>query len=209
MRRIGKGLLRGLALAMVIAPLATVYAASSVSGIGHAATADGSVEITLQTSGDTPQVNVFATESPPRIVLDLADTDSSASSAPVNVGMGTVQRYEAISAGGRTRLVVDLSSASAYDYSAAAGKVVLTVAAGANADASAARTSVIRAHSTSRSAAARVRVAAIRAAPTSRISRSRNASSISAHVTASASPVGRGSSSARNVPPYRPRRDTR
>jgi len=141
MRLTRNGLLRGLALVLVMMPLAMAHGATSVSGIGHSATADGSVEITLQTTGDTPDVSVFATETPPRIVLDLADTEAQTGTAPVNVGMGSVTKYSAISAGGRTRLVVDLSSPSAYDYSAAAGQVVLSIAAGANSDAPASRVS--------------------------------------------------------------------
>jgi len=131
MRYLGKGFLKGLVLMLAIAPLATVLAATSVSDINHAMAADGSVKITLQTNGDVPQVSVFATENPARIVLDLDDTDNQAGSEPVHVGQGKVQQYSAISASGRTRLVVDLSSSVAYDYSADNGKVVLTLAAGA------------------------------------------------------------------------------
>jgi type IV pilus assembly protein PilQ len=137
MLQIGKGLLKGLVLTLAVAPLATVFADTSVSDISHATGADGSVKITLQTNGDVPQVSVFATESPARIVLDLADTDNMAGSDPVNVAQGAVQKYSAVSAAGRTRLVVDLTNAVAYDYSAESGEVVLTVAAGAAAAASA------------------------------------------------------------------------
>ena len=137
MLQIGKGFLKGLVLTLAVAPLATVFADTSVSDISHATGADGSVTITLQTNGDVPQVSVFATESPARIVLDLADTDNMAGSDPVNVAQGAVQKYSAVSAAGRTRLVVDLTNAVAYDYSAESGEVVLTVAAGAAAAASA------------------------------------------------------------------------
>ena len=127
MRNFGKGLLKGLALVLAITPVAVVFAATSVTGIEHAGTEDGGVSISLETSGDVPQVSVFATESPARIVLDLADTAYSAGeSGPIFVGQGSVQQYSAISAGGRTRLVVDLSNAVTYDYSADAGQVVLT-----------------------------------------------------------------------------------
>src|SRR5210317_501176 len=128
MRNFGKGLLKGLALVLAVAPMAAAFAATSVTGIQHASMEDGGVRISLQTSGDVPQVSVFATESPARIVLDLADTENQAGSGPVFVGQGSVQQYSATGAGGRTRLVVDMSSATAYDYSADAGQVVLTIA---------------------------------------------------------------------------------
>jgi len=130
MRNFGNGLLKGLVLMLAIAPVAAVFAATSVTGIHHASTADGGVRISLQTSGDVPQVSVFATESPARIVLDLAATENQAGSEPVHVGQGPVQQYSAVGAGGRTRLVVDMSQAAAYDYSADAGQVVLTIAGG-------------------------------------------------------------------------------
>ena len=133
MRNLGNGLLKGLVLAIVVAPLATAFADTSVTDIDHAAGADGSVKITLQTTGDEPQVSVFATENPPRIVLDLADTQNNADSGDVMVGQGAVQKYSAMTASGRTRLVVDLSQSVAYDYSADSGQVVLALAAGAGA----------------------------------------------------------------------------
>ena len=91
------------------------------------------MKITLQTSGDTPQVSVFATDNPPRIVLDLSDTENNAGSDTVRVGSGAVQQYSAVGAGGRTRLVVDLTESVAYDYSADGGQVVLMVGGGSQA----------------------------------------------------------------------------
>jgi type IV pilus assembly protein PilQ len=122
------GFLSGLVTVLAIIPATAAFAASSVTGISHATTADGGVEIALQTSGDVPKVSVFATESPARIVLDLTDTESQLGADPVYVGEGNVQQYSAVAAGGRTRIVVDLSRASAYEYDAQSGTVVLTVA---------------------------------------------------------------------------------
>jgi len=128
MRNSGKGFLTGLGLLLTILPMMAAFAATNVTGIDHSSTADGGVRITLQTSGDVPQVSVFATQSPARIVLDLADTQSEAGTDAVTVGLGPVQQYSAIAAGGRTRLIVDLSQLAAYDYNADSGQVVLTIA---------------------------------------------------------------------------------
>ena len=133
MRTLGKGFQTGLGLLFMILPMMVANAATSVTGIKHSSTADGGVRIELQTSGDVPQVSVFATESPARIVLDLAETDYGDGTDSVSVGVGKVQQYSAIAAGGRTRLIVDLSQAATYDYSAEAGQVVLTVAASGSA----------------------------------------------------------------------------
>ena len=128
MRYLGKGFLTGLGLLLMTMPVVAVLAATNVTGIDHSSTADGGVRITLQTHGEVPQVSVFATENPARIVLDLAETDNQAGTDAVSVGQGSVQQYSAIGAGGRTRLIVDLSQSANYDYSAEAGQVVLTIA---------------------------------------------------------------------------------
>jgi type IV pilus assembly protein PilQ len=128
MRNKGKGFLAGLGLLLVTLPMMAVHAATNVMDIEHSMTADGGVKITLQTAGDVPQVSVFATESPPRIVLDLTDTVNDAGTATVSVGSGAVQSYSAVESGGRTRLMVDLSKTAAYDYSAENGRVVLSIA---------------------------------------------------------------------------------
>lgn len=128
MRTLRKGFLAGLGLLLVNLPAMVVLADTNVMDIEHSSTADGGVRITLQTSGDVPQVSVFATESPPRIVLDLADTTNQAGSDSVSVGVGPVQTYSAVGAGGRTRLMVDLSRSASYDYTAGSGQVVLSIA---------------------------------------------------------------------------------
>ncbi len=136
MRNVRKGFLRGLALVLGFAPMAMAFAATEVTDIIHSAGENGGVKITLATSGDTPQVSVFATESPARIVLDLADSSFSGSSDSVSVGLGSVQQYSAVGAGGRTRLVVDLSQSANYDYTAANGQVVLEISGASSAMAS-------------------------------------------------------------------------
>jgi len=136
MRNWRKGFLSGLIVTLTIMPVTLAFAASSVTEISHATTADGGVEISLQTTGDVPQVSVFATENPPKIVMDLSETDNQFSSDTVYVGMGSVQQYSALGAAGRTRLVVDMSGPAAYDYNAESGEVVLTIAGSGKAVAS-------------------------------------------------------------------------
>jgi type IV pilus assembly protein PilQ len=136
MRNVRNGFLRSIALILAVTPMSMAWADTEVTGISHSSGADGAVKITLSTSGDTPQVSVFATESPARIVLDLADSSFSGNSDAVSVGMGTVQQYSAVAAGGRTRLVVDMSQSANYDYVADGGQVVLEIGGGSSSAAS-------------------------------------------------------------------------
>jgi type IV pilus assembly protein PilQ len=118
-----------LCLLLVLTPLVS-WAETEVTSASHSASGNGGVTITLNTSGDTPNVSVFSTESPPRIVLDMAETDSSVDSSPVVVGQGAVESYTTLAAGGRTRIMVDLSQSVSYDYDTEGGQVVLTIAGG-------------------------------------------------------------------------------
>jgi type IV pilus assembly protein PilQ len=120
----------GLALALLVFPALSAWASSDVTAASYSSNAAGDVVITLSTAGDEPKVSVFATESPARIVLDLADTNSQVDANPVSVGMGPVQKFTTLAAGGRTRVMVDLSRMVAYDYQSGNGQVVLTLSGG-------------------------------------------------------------------------------
>ncbi len=106
------------------------WAQTQVTGADHAQASDGSVTITLSTTGDEPVVSVFATDNPSRIVLDMANTNSSVGSDPVTVNAGSVTSYSTLSASGRTRVLVDLTREAEFDYNVRGGMVQLTVANG-------------------------------------------------------------------------------
>ncbi len=117
-----------LGLALLALPALSAWASSDVTAASYSSNASGDVVITLATGGDDPNVSVFATESPARIILDLADTESQVDESPVSVGIGAVQKFTTLAAGGRTRVMVDLSRLATYDYQSGNGQVVLTIA---------------------------------------------------------------------------------
>jgi len=120
----------GLGLALLVLPALSAWASSDVTAADYRSNAAGDVIITLTTDGDEPKVSVFATESPARIILDLADTSSMVDASPVSVGIGPVQKFTTMAAGGRTRIMVDLSRPVAYDYQSGNGQVVLSITGG-------------------------------------------------------------------------------
>ncbi len=124
-RKTGVHLVLGLAL--LVLPALSAWASSDVTAASYSSNASGDVVITLSTGGDDPNVSVFATESPARIILDLADTNSQVDASPVSVGIGAVQKFTTLAAGGRTRVMVDLSRLVTYDYQSGNGQVVLTI----------------------------------------------------------------------------------
>lgn len=131
------GVRLGLGLALLVLPALSAWAASEVTSASYSSNAAGDVIITLATAGDEPQVSVFATENPARIILDLADTNSQVDASPVSVGIGSVQKFTTLGAGGRTRVMVDLSNMVSYDYQSGNGSVVLSITGGGTATVSA------------------------------------------------------------------------
>ncbi len=122
------GVRLALGLVLLVAPALSAWASSDVTAADYSSNSNGDVIITLSTGGDDPKVSVFATESPARIILDLADTSSQVDASPVSVGIGSVKKFTTLAAGGRTRVMVDLSKPVTYDYQSGNGQVVLTIA---------------------------------------------------------------------------------
>ncbi len=106
--------------------------AAELLSVHHAVGNDNSVSIILTTDSMAADPAVFSTDDPARIVLDLQDTQSGISSNPVNVSAGRVGQYSTTSAGGRTRLVVDLSAPSSYEVYTSGSDVVLKIASGSS-----------------------------------------------------------------------------
>lgn len=101
----------------------------------------GEVRFVLSLDGDAGNPSVFTTENPPRIVLELPDTTSSVDASRVPVDIGPAQSYTALSAGGRTRLVVDMARSAPYEVQVGSNRVSLVVETGSAAAPSARATS--------------------------------------------------------------------
>ncbi len=90
----------------------------------------GEVRFLLNLDGEPGEPSVFTTEEPSRIVLELPDTESRLDTSKVPVGAGPARSYTALSAGGRTRLVVDMARNAPYDVEVSGNQVVLVVQTG-------------------------------------------------------------------------------
>ena len=77
-------------------------------------TSGGEVELVLQFSGGVAELRGYRLNTPPRLALDLADTQSSLPQRRINVDSAGVERITALEGNGRTRLVVDLSEPLDY-----------------------------------------------------------------------------------------------
>jgi len=118
--------------------LASSAAATQVTDV-QVEPGDGEVRFVLTTDSPPPNPTVFLTDQPQRIVLELPDTTSRLPGDRVSVGIGPAQSYTAVSAGGRTRLIVDMSRSAPHDVSVSGNQVLLTIQTGAATPTAAAR----------------------------------------------------------------------
>jgi type IV pilus assembly protein PilQ len=98
----------------------------------------GKVDITLKFASPVTVPQVFTTDTPPRIALDLAGTRNGLTQRHVDIGTGATAGVSAVEAAGRTRVVVDLYRSAAYQTRVEGNNLVLSIgssAAGSGANA--------------------------------------------------------------------------
>jgi len=123
------GLLRLLVL-LTLLIAGTAHAENVLEDIAYTALPGGKVEVTLKFSQPVSAPQIFKTDSPPRIAIDLADTRNGVTQRRIDVGAGATSAISAIEAAGRTRVVVDLFRPAAYETSNTGNTMTLTIAGG-------------------------------------------------------------------------------
>lgn len=94
------------------------------------ASATGGVEISLDFEAAPGEPQVFTTDDPPRIAVDLADTRNAVAQRRQTIGSGAASAVTALEAGGKTRVVVDLFRPASYETRRAGNSWVLKIADG-------------------------------------------------------------------------------
>lgn len=115
---------------MLLAALPVGALASTLKDMSYQALPGGKVNLTLQFDGAPPQPKIFTTETPPRIAMDLDGTSLELSKRRLDVGSGATSSITAVSAGGRTRIVVDLFQSAGYTTHIDGDKLVMTIDSG-------------------------------------------------------------------------------
>ena len=128
-RRISRSRITALGLgAWLLCSALPAFAANVLQNISHAPGANGRVDIILQFAGPIADAQVFTTDNPPRIAIDLPDTRNGLVERRVTVGNGSASAVSAAEANGRTRVVVDLFRPAAYESRIEGNRLVLSVA---------------------------------------------------------------------------------
>jgi len=87
----------------------------------------GKVQVTLKFSAPVVEPRIFATENPPRIAIDIADTRNAVSQRRIDINNGATSGVSAVEAAGRTRVVVDLTRPSSYETKAQGNDLIVTI----------------------------------------------------------------------------------
>jgi len=115
---------------MLLGVMPIAFGEAALENIGFAALAGDQVQIRFKLSGPVADPVSFATDTPPRIALDFADTRNALAKRTTAVDAGVVQTITAVEAGQRTRVVVNLSQMVPYTTEIQGNDVVLTLRSG-------------------------------------------------------------------------------
>jgi type IV pilus assembly protein PilQ len=94
------------------------------------ALAGDQVELRLELSDRAPQPVEFTVDNPARIVLDLPDTTSALTSRRIDVKRGQLDTVTVADAAGRTRIQLNLDSATPHETRVEGNLILVTVGAG-------------------------------------------------------------------------------
>jgi len=102
---------------------------STLKDISYTTLPGGAVQLHLNFAGAVPQPRIFTTDNPARIAIDFADTGTTAQ-RHTDIGQGATSGVSAVSAGNRTRVIVELMRPVSYQSAVQGNSLVLTVASG-------------------------------------------------------------------------------
>lgn len=87
---------------------------------------NGEVGIDLRFSGGVPELSSYRLDAPPRVALDLANTQNGLTSRHLEINRSGIEHITALEGNGRTRLVVSLDESKAYTPSVMGDRLRIT-----------------------------------------------------------------------------------
>ncbi|MEM9532028.1 MAG: type IV pilus secretin PilQ [Pseudomonadota bacterium] len=109
---------------------AGAWAQSVLEEISFSTGSGGAVDIILSMDGEVPDPQIFTTDNPARIAIDLMDTTNALRQRSIEVGSGATRSVSAVEAGGRTRVVVDLFRSSPYETRVEGNNLIVAISGG-------------------------------------------------------------------------------
>ncbi|TDO12496.1 type IV pilus assembly protein PilQ [Halomonas ventosae] len=124
-------MIRGLVLMTLLVVSSTAVAASTLTDLTFHQGSDGALDVDFDFQGPVPEVRGYRLDAPPRLTIDLMDTDSALERRREELSIGGVERVTVLEAGSRTRLVFDLEGSLSYDTRQQGDRLRLSIGGGA------------------------------------------------------------------------------
>ena len=123
---------RGVALVLLASAtfFGTASAQSTLEQLSYSSGSGGAVDVIMELSGDMPDAQVFTTDNPARIAVDLPGTVSALERRTLTIGAGATRSVTAVEAGGRTRVVIDLFRSTEYEERIEGNRYIIAVKGG-------------------------------------------------------------------------------
>ncbi|WP_261377659.1 type IV pilus secretin PilQ [Vreelandella titanicae] len=112
--------------------LPSLAAAAVLTDIDVLPAENAGTYLDLHFTGDVPALRSYRLDSPPRVTLDLAETQSGLDNRRINVNRLGIAQITALEGNGRTRLVVNLSEPQAFTSSVLDDRLRITFASDAS-----------------------------------------------------------------------------
>ena len=100
---------------------------NAITEINYSSLPGDQVQIRMSLEGPAPEPGSFTIDSPARIAFDFPNTTIKLSSRSQNIGIGVARSIKTVEAGGRTRVVLNLSRLVAYNSYVDGNDVIVTL----------------------------------------------------------------------------------
>lgn len=125
-------------VALALLAVGAAHAASlTLDEITYASLPGDNVQVRLELSGEAPQPGTFTIDNPARIALDLPGIALGDVRKNQTIGVGVARGIQAVEAGGRTRVVINLVRLVPYQVQTEDSAIVVTLGQATSADPSA------------------------------------------------------------------------
>jgi len=102
-------------------------ATNALVDISHATLPGNKQQLALTLSGPAEKPRAFTIDNPARIALDLPDTSNELAERNMRISSGLLQNVTTVEAGGRTRVVINLTSMTPYQTAVRGNQLLVTL----------------------------------------------------------------------------------
>ncbi|MCN4144350.1 MAG: type IV pilus secretin PilQ [Thiohalomonas sp.] len=117
--------LGGISISLIL--ISVVHASNMLEDISFASIPGDKVQVVLKFSESAAEPGTFTIDSPARIALDFPDTGLALERKRQTIGIGLARSITAVSAGGRTRVVLNMVTLSKYSTEINGNNVIITI----------------------------------------------------------------------------------